>query len=68
MYLEMGNFINVVDLWMVFYGLVGVDDGGDGEEWKVLVVFYCGMVELRVLGFVKFSKKKVDYVVKVKWL
>jgi origin recognition complex subunit 3 len=68
MYLETGNLINVADLWTAFYGLVGADDGGDGEERKALAAFYRGMAELRALGFVKPSKKKADHVAKVKWL
>lgn len=65
LYLETGSLINVADLWAAFHGLVGQDEE---DERKVLVSFYRGLAELRALGFVKGSKKKVDHVAKLKWL
>lgn len=65
LYLETGNLINVADLWTAFHGLVSQEEE---NERKVLVMFYKGLAEMRALGFVKSSKKKVDHIAKVKWL
>ena len=65
LYLETGNLINVADLWSAFHTLVSHEES---DERKVLVMFYRGLAELRALGFVKNSKKKVDHMAKVKWL
>ncbi|KAK3487372.1 origin recognition complex subunit 3 N-terminus-domain-containing protein [Neurospora crassa] len=69
LYLETGSLVNVADLWSAYYALVGEDseDGGLGER-EALVQFYHGLAELRLMGFVKSSKKKADHVAKVKWL
>ncbi|KAH0595365.1 hypothetical protein MHUMG1_07117 [Metarhizium humberi] len=65
LYLETGNLINVADLWSAFHTLVNEKEDDDR---KALVMFYRGLAELRALGFVKSSKKKVDHIAKVKWL
>ena len=71
LYLETGSLVNVADLWSAYYALVGEEseNGGDGlGEREALVRFYRGLAELRLMGFVKQSKKKADHVAKVKWL
>ncbi|KAG6051001.1 hypothetical protein E4U39_002505 [Claviceps sp. Clav50 group G5] len=65
LYLESGSLINVADLWSAFHTLLSREED---DERKVLVMFYRGLAELRALGFVKSSKKKVDHIAKVKWL
>lgn len=65
LYLETGNLINVADLWSAFHALVSHEEEDDR---KSLVMFYRGLAELRALGFIKGSKKKVDHIAKVKWL
>ncbi|KAM0280724.1 hypothetical protein ACHAQH_003894 [Verticillium albo-atrum] len=40
---------------------------GHGER-VALVLFYQGLAELKALGFVKASRKKVDHIAKLKWL
>ncbi|KAG5967093.1 hypothetical protein E4U58_002312 [Claviceps cyperi] len=65
LYLESGSLINVADLWSAFHTLVSREED---DERKALVMFYRGLAELRALGFVKSSKKKVDHIAKVKWL
>jgi origin recognition complex subunit 3 len=65
LYLETGSLINVADLWSAFHTLVSQEEQ---DERKALVMFYRGLAELRALGYVKASKKKVDHVAKVKWL
>jgi origin recognition complex subunit 3 len=65
LFLEAGNLINVADLWSAFQALVGEEET---DERKVLVMFYRGLAELRTLGYVRPSKKKVDHIAKLKWL
>lgn len=65
LYLETGSLINVADLWSAFHALVSHEEG---DERKALVMFYRGLAEMRALGFVKSSKRKVDHIAKVKWL
>lgn len=76
--LETGALVNVADLWTAYSGLVAKQGGEEGEgedededegrKRELLVGFYRGLAELRIMGFVKASKKKVDHVAKVKWL
>lgn len=71
LYLETGSLVNVADLWSAYYALVGEEAGDTGpglDEREALVRFYRGLAELRLMGFVKQSKKKADHVAKVKWL
>lgn len=67
MYLECGSLINVSDIWIAFYSIVG-GDGSDGyDERTALMLFYRGLADLRLLGMVKQSKKKVDHLAKSIW-
>ncbi|KAL1837432.1 hypothetical protein VTJ49DRAFT_3784 [Mycothermus thermophilus] len=78
LYLEAGALINVADLWAAYYALVGEGEEGDGEESDAggggfdertaLVQFYRGLAELRMMGFVRPSRRKADHIAKVKWL
>ncbi|KAK7908012.1 origin recognition complex subunit [Apiospora marii] len=68
LYLETGSLINVADLWTAFFGIVGEDEGDGLDERTALVMFYRAMSEMRVLGFVKPSRKKVDHIAKLAWL
>ncbi|KAK3299014.1 origin recognition complex subunit 3 N-terminus-domain-containing protein [Chaetomium fimeti] len=68
LYLEAGALINVADLWSAYYALVGEESDVGLDERSALVHFYRGMAELRMMGFVKQSKKKADHVAKLKWL
>ncbi|KAF7558536.1 hypothetical protein G7046_g5623 [Stylonectria norvegica] len=65
LFLETSSLINVADLWSAFVGLVGEEEA---DERRALVMFYRGLAELRALGFVKASKRKVDHITKLKWL
>ncbi|ROT36777.1 origin recognition complex subunit [Sodiomyces alkalinus F11] len=50
-------------------GEVGrTERSGGYDERTALVLFYRGLAELKALGFVKHSRKKVDHVAKIKWL
>ncbi|KAK7989171.1 hypothetical protein PG989_009486 [Apiospora arundinis] len=68
LYLETGSLINVADLWTAFYGIVSEDEADGLDERTALVLFYRAMSEMRVLGFVKPSRKKVDHIAKLAWL
>ncbi|KAK4250441.1 origin recognition complex subunit 3 N-terminus-domain-containing protein [Corynascus novoguineensis] len=68
LYLEAGALINVADLWSAYYALVGEESNIGLEERSALVCFYRGLAELRMMGFVKQSKKKADHIAKLKWL
>jgi len=72
MQLETGALANVADLWQAYSSLVvseeeGSEQGGMDER-TALVEFYQALAELRLMGFVKQSKKKVDHVARLKWL
>ncbi|CAJ2501796.1 Uu.00g046490.m01.CDS01 [Anthostomella pinea] len=67
LYLETGSLINVADLWSAYYAIVGEDNEGGLDERTALVLFYRAMAELRVMGFVKQSRKKADHVAKLAW-
>ncbi|KAK8089047.1 origin recognition complex subunit [Apiospora hydei] len=68
LYLETGSLINVADLWTAFFGIVSEDEADGLDERTALVMFYRAMSEMRVLGFVKPSRKKVDHIAKLAWL
>lgn len=68
LYLEAGALINVADLWSAYYALVGDESDIGLDERSALACFYRGLAELRMMGFVKQSKKKADHVAKLKWL
>jgi origin recognition complex subunit 3 len=62
LYTETGSLINVADLWAAFSALISNEET---DERKSLVLFYRALAELRVLGFVKASKKKADHIAKL---
>jgi origin recognition complex subunit 3 len=68
LYLEAGALVNVADLWSAYYALVGEETDIGLDERSALVCFYRGLAELRMMGFVKQSRKKADHVAKLKWL
>ncbi|KAF2164497.1 hypothetical protein M409DRAFT_25374 [Zasmidium cellare ATCC 36951] len=63
LYLESGNLINASDLWQAFQAVVG--DAQD--EQQTMALFQRGLAEMRYLGFVKNTRKRVDHVAKVAW-
>lgn len=71
LYLESGSLVNVFDLWKAFSTIVCGTDGDDHEterdERSALVLFYRAMSELKTLGMMKPSRKKVDHVSKSAW-
>ncbi|KAJ9297613.1 hypothetical protein DTO271G3_4388 [Paecilomyces variotii] len=66
LYLESGDLVNVYDLWHAFCGSIG-GDSDDFDERLALTLFYRALSELKLLGMVKSSRKKVDHVAKTAW-
>lgn len=63
LYLESGAMINASDLWQAFQAVV--DD--DQDEQPTMALFQRALAEMRHLGFVKNTRKRVDHVAKVAW-
>jgi origin recognition complex subunit 3 len=67
MYLESGTLVNISDIWTAFVSIVGGEDGEGYDERIALMLFYRGLADLKLLGMVKQSKKKVDHLAKTAW-
>lgn len=68
LYLESGSLVNVFDLWKAFSTIVcGDDQETERDERSALMLFYRAMSELKTLGMVKPSRRKVDHVSKSAW-
>ncbi|PGH10089.1 origin recognition complex subunit 3 [Blastomyces parvus] len=68
LYLETGSLVNVYDLWRAYYTMAGGDDGEEPDERQALAVFYRALSELKMMGMVKHSKKKIDHLAKSTWM
>lgn len=67
LYLESGSLVNVYDLWRAFYTMIGGEEGESCDERSALTLFYRALSELKALGMVKGSRKKIDHVSKSAW-
>lgn len=67
LYLETGSLINVADLWSAYFAVVGEDEENGLDERTALVMFYRALSELRIMGFIKQSRKKEDHIAKLAW-
>lgn len=67
LYLETGGLINGFDLWSAFYTIVGGEDGEDCTERMALMLFYRALAELKLMGMLKQSRRKVDHFAKTSW-
>ncbi len=67
MYLESGNLVNISDIWTAFFSIVGGEDGVGYDARTALMQFYRGLADLKLLGMVKQSKKKLDHLAKTAW-
>ncbi len=69
LYLESGNLINIADLWTAFWTIVGQEksENEDVEQGKVLGLFSKALADLKYLGLIKNSSKKVDHLAKLIW-
>ena len=63
LYLESGGLINASDLWQAFRAVVG----DEREEQESMALFQRGLAELRHLGMVKSTRKRVDHIAKIAW-
>ena len=63
LYLESGGLINASDLWQAFQAVMG-DERTDEQN---MALFQRALAELKYLGLVKNTRKRVDHVVKVAW-
>ncbi|RAO72730.1 uncharacterized protein BHQ10_008742 [Talaromyces amestolkiae] len=68
LYLESGSLVNVFDLWKAFSTILcGDEQQTEKDERSALMLFYRAMSELKTLGMIKPSRKKVDHVSKSAW-
>ncbi|KAK5124240.1 hypothetical protein LTR85_001943 [Meristemomyces frigidus] len=63
LYLESGSLINASDLWQAFHAV----SGDDKDDEQTMSLFQRALAELRSLGMVKSTRKRVDHVAKVAW-
>lgn len=64
LYLESGTLINASDLWQAFQAVMG---DALGDEHQAMALFQRALAELRYMGLVKGTRKRVDHVAKVAW-
>lgn len=67
LYQDSGALVNVYDLWRAFNTMMGGEDGDGCDERMVLVHFSRGLSELKAMGMVKYSRRKVDHITKSAW-
>lgn len=67
LYLESGCLVNVYDLWRAFYTIVSGEEGERYDERMAFTLFYRALSELKLLGMVKSSRKKIDHIGKTAW-
>ncbi|KAA8902106.1 origin recognition complex subunit 3 N-terminus-domain-containing protein [Sphaerosporella brunnea] len=71
LYLEGGALINSFDLWSAFKSVVTGEDAEDGDEQvdvdTAQALFYRSVAEMKFLGFVKQTRKRVDHLQKFAW-
>lgn len=63
LYLESGSLINVSDLWQAFQAVMG----DERSEEQNMALFQRALSELRYLGLLKSTRRRVDHVAKVAW-
>ncbi|RAH76418.1 origin recognition complex subunit [Aspergillus japonicus CBS 114.51] len=68
LYLESGSLVNVHDLWQAFYAVFESEQGSSCDERTAMALFYRALSDLKALGMMKSSRKKVDHVSKTAWM
>ncbi|KAL4977821.1 origin recognition complex subunit 3 N-terminus-domain-containing protein [Aspergillus desertorum] len=68
LYLESGALVNVHDLWTAFHTVFESEQGGGCDERMTMALFYRALSELRALGMLKHSRKKLDHAAKSAWM
>jgi len=69
LYLEGGALINTFDLWNAFYTIIGGDDDKEKlvDEATAQALFYKSIGEMKFLGFLKQTRRRVDHLQKLAW-
>lgn len=65
--LESGLLINCYDLWSAYWSVVSEEGEKDISKETAQAMFYRSVAEMRWLGLVKGTKKRVDHIQKVAW-
>jgi origin recognition complex subunit 3 len=68
MCLQAGSLVNISDLWTTFCDSQQRTEEEGFNEREALAEFYKGLVELKLLGLIKQSKKKIDHLAKISWM
>ncbi|KAI9371923.1 origin recognition complex subunit 3 N-terminus-domain-containing protein [Aspergillus egyptiacus] len=68
LYLESGALVNIHDLWQAFYAVFESEQGDHCDERVVMALFYRAISELKALGMLKHSRKKMDHAAKSAWM
>lgn len=63
LYLESGSLINASDLWQAFQAVIG----DERTEEQNMALFQRALAEMKYLGLVKNTRKRLDHVAKVAW-
>ena len=67
LYLESGAIVNAHDLWSAFYAVFESEQGDKCDERVTMALFYRALSELKALGVIKNSRKKMDHIAKTSW-
>lgn len=67
LYLESGAIVNAHDLWSAFYAVYESEQGDKCDERTTMALFYRALSELKAIGVIKNSRKKVDHIAKTSW-
>jgi origin recognition complex subunit 3 len=68
LYLEAGALVNMHDLWQAFHAVFESQQGDSCDERMTMALFYRAISELRALGILKHSRKKLDHAAKSAWM
>ncbi|KAL5043189.1 hypothetical protein BDW71DRAFT_128806 [Aspergillus fruticulosus] len=68
LYLESGALVNVHDLWTAFHAVFESEQGDGCDERMTMALFYRALSELKALGMLKHSRKKLDHAAKTAWM
>jgi origin recognition complex subunit 3 len=62
LYLESGSLINASDFWQAFRAIAD-----DADDQRATALFQRGLAELRCLGVIKSTRRRIDHLSKVAW-
>ncbi|KAL5337801.1 origin recognition complex subunit 3 N-terminus-domain-containing protein [Aspergillus crustosus] len=68
LYLEAGALVNMHDLWQTFYSVFESQQADKYDERMTMALFYRALLELRALGIIKHSRRKLDHAAKSAWM